>query len=400
MKIAIFHHLPTGGAKRALYEYVKNSQALQEADLYGINLDEHEKFLDMRMLVGNVYNYTFAEKALPRFLKGFRLFMPYINIKLLDKLQKKVAEDIEKGGYDLVFVHHCYVIQSPPLLRYLKTPSVYYMQEPRRTQYEKASRPVYPKITGPLSLLRILFQGWNDRIKARLDEESVMHATKVICNSYYSAESIYRAYAIVAEVSYLGVDQEVFPTRKAPPKNTYLLAVGALHPAKGYDLAINAISYIDNKIRPKLIIAYDRSYPGYSDFLQSLAASKGVALELKEKISDEELVTLYQGAMFTLCVAHLEPFGFTPLESMSCGTPVIAIKEAGYRETVVDGVNGYLSDRDEEALSQAILKGIKSHTSFSPEELSKYVAENWSWNRSVEKLHSIFEKTLKKHSKK
>jgi len=35
-----------------------------------------------------------------------------------------------------------------------------------------------------------------------------------------------------------------------------------------------------------------------------------------------------------------EDFGITPVESMACGTPVIAYFGGGYKETVIDGKTG------------------------------------------------------------
>ena len=42
--------------------------------------------------------------------------------------------------------------------------------------------------------------------------------------------------------------------------------------------------------------------------------------------------------------APKEDFGLTPIEAMSCGTPVIAWKDgAGPEETVINGVNGFFA---------------------------------------------------------
>jgi glycosyltransferase involved in cell wall biosynthesis len=41
-----------------------------------------------------------------------------------------------------------------------------------------------------------------------------------------------------------------------------------------------------------------------------------------------------------------EPFGLVPLEAMSCGRPIVASRSGGIVETVVDGVTGFLVERD------------------------------------------------------
>jgi glycosyltransferase involved in cell wall biosynthesis len=43
----------------------------------------------------------------------------------------------------------------------------------------------------------------------------------------------------------------------------------------------------------------------------------------------------------------VEDFGITPLEAMALGTPVVALREGGVLDTVVDGVTGIFFDRPE-----------------------------------------------------
>jgi glycosyltransferase involved in cell wall biosynthesis len=49
-----------------------------------------------------------------------------------------------------------------------------------------------------------------------------------------------------------------------------------------------------------------------------------------------------------------EPFGMAPVEAMASGKPVVAVKEGGCLETVVDGVTGLLVKPDIIELLNAI----------------------------------------------
>lgn len=72
------------------------------------------------------------------------------------------------------------------------------------------------------------------------------------------------------------------------------------------------------------------------------------------KVSSEELVNLYSNALFTLFTFTHEPFGYIPVESMACGTPVLTYNRQGPSESVINGVTGWLVDTDEEVIRLAL----------------------------------------------
>jgi glycosyltransferase involved in cell wall biosynthesis len=77
-------------------------------------------------------------------------------------------------------------------------------------------------------------------------------------------------------------------------------------------------------------------------------------IEFLGKVSDEELVNLYSNALFTLFTFTHEPFGYIPLESMACGTPVLTYNGQGPSEVVISGVTGWLGNTDEEVIRLAV----------------------------------------------
>ena len=71
-------------------------------------------------------------------------------------------------------------------------------------------------------------------------------------------------------------------------------------------------------------------------------------IEFLGKVSTHELVDLYSNALFTLFTFTHEPFGYIPVESLACGTPVLTYNSQGPSETVIDGVTGWLANTREE----------------------------------------------------
>ena len=124
-------------------------------------------------------------------------------------------------------------------------------------------------------------------------------------------------------------------------------------PRRGIDLAIKAIALLGEP-RPKLVWIGNGGVPEYLEEMKRLAGSLGVEFEVKKMIPDSEVVDILNRAALMLYTSQLEPFGLAPLEANACGTPVVAVAEGGVRETIKDGLNGFLVDAEPEAIAQAI----------------------------------------------
>lgn len=72
------------------------------------------------------------------------------------------------------------------------------------------------------------------------------------------------------------------------------------------------------------------------------------------KVSDKKLVNLYSNALYTLFAFNHEPFGYIPVESMACGTPVLTYGKQGPSETVINRKTGWLANTDMELFSLAV----------------------------------------------
>jgi len=94
--------------------------------------------------------------------------------------------------------------------------------------------------------------------------------------------------------------------------------------------------------------------------LADASKTNNVPLKILSDTSDEEIGELIANATAVISHAHGEPFGLTPLEAMACGTPALCVNDGGFRDTIVDDVNGRLLPRDDndawkEALTQSQL---------------------------------------------
>lgn len=392
MNPAIYHNLSSGGAKRALYEMTRRLAERYTLDVFTLATAEHD-FCDLRTFarqheIAPFKPLPLAHSPFGRLNQGIRA----LDLLRLRRVQCEIAHRIDAAGYDCVFVHHCRYGQSPNLLQFLNTPSVYYCHEPPRLFYE----PPVPRPYTEFSSLQCLgnhfdpLPGIYRRTLARLDRENMRSASRVLTNSHYSRETLYRTYGIFAHVAYLGVDTEKFHPLGLP-REDFVLSVGALNPRKGFDFLIESLALLPETERPPLVIVSNFQDVRERQFLEQLSAAKQVTVTFKTLIGDEELVSLYNRARFTLYAPVMEPFGFVPLESMSCGTPVIGVREAGVRETILHGATGILVERDSTAMATAIAHLLRNPALAAEfgKQARAAIVEYWTWDKSITTLEQF-----------
>jgi glycosyltransferase involved in cell wall biosynthesis len=384
VRVAIYHNLPPGGALRVLHEFVRQSHHEHDFDLYTLDLGPFDAFAyardraeqhDLTPWVANAYRYGVAPAHLPR--PAWTLSA----LAWLERAQRRIAADIDARGYDAALVHSCHLTHSPGLLRHLRTPSLYYMNEPRRRTFEAG----YQAPDRTTTALRRAVAAGLERLLRRQDAASAVAACRLATNSCYSAESIRRAYGRDAAVCYLGIDTGTFDIAPDTPPSHTVMSVGALDASKGHDLVVRALALLPPASRPALDLVYERCDPAFRTEVEALAAAAGVDLRLLFGIPDAELARMYTAASATVVAARLEPFGLVPLEAIACGTPVVATREAGYRETVVDGVNGYLVDRSPTAVAEGIAQVLAGGLGRTPDELRRTVAQRWGWQAAAKR---------------
>jgi len=79
---------------------------------------------------------------------------------------------------------------------------------------------------------------------------------------------------------------------------------------------------------------------------------------------------------------------------MACGTPVVAVAQGGYRETVRDGVNGVLVDRQVAALAKGITRVLEGNLRATPDDLRAGIIDQWSWDRATTRITNLLEQAV------
>jgi len=175
----------------------------------------------------------------------------------------------------------------------------------------------------------------------------------------YNARSHYVAISEAdksAEMDYIatihhGIDITQFPFFEA--EGEYLLFFGRIHPDKGVQEAIQ----VAQRVGIKLLIAgiiQDQDYFA----TQVEPHIDGTTVEYLGSVGPDQRADVLGHALALLhLISFDEPFGLSLIESMACGTPVIAFDRGSMPEIIRDGETGYIVEDIEGAINAVATVG-------------------------------------------
>lgn len=186
-----------------------------------------------------------------------------------------------------------------------------------------------------------------------------------------------------------GVDLELYSPDPAEPKfeEPTLLYLGRLKQYKRVDLILRALALLrDEGVHARLIIA---GQGDAADDLRRLRSELGLEdrVEMPGFVGEELKRNYFRRAWIHLLTSPKEGWGITNLEAAACGTPTIASDSPGLRDSVVDGVTGYLVPHgDVRALADRI-RELLEDTELRERlgEQAREFADGFSWDRAAER---------------
>ena len=259
---------------------------------------------------------------------------------LSDAMASSVALHMVSGDGSLPILDHV-----PPGLRVHL-----HLLEPHRGLYEET---LHRRVDGSprrnLALTKAALSRARGRDQSLMESLMSRQGAIVSGNSSFSAQRANEVYGIEAGVLWPCVDTEEFPQDPSgDPENPfseegeYVVSVGRASYAKGTWETISMLAGTG------LSLAHvGGGDEGSLGTLRKHADSTGVGLWVAPRLPSPDLVSLMRGARAIVSMAHNESFGLTPIEAFAVGTPPIFVDEGGFRDTIIDGENGRLLDRDD-----------------------------------------------------
>jgi D-inositol-3-phosphate glycosyltransferase len=189
-----------------------------------------------------------------------------------------------------------------------------------------------------------------------VEAEVMASADRIIAFSPHERDAMACLYgADVAKVSLVpcGVDLSVFRPldqkmvrdRLGLNGEKILLYVGRVEPLKGLDLLVETAAQMDSEDGVRVIVVgADVNGDREMDRVKLLAKERDLEgqIDFVGQVDHKELPLYYNAADVCVVPSYYESFGLVALESMACGTPVVATRVGGLSTIIHHGRTGYL----------------------------------------------------------
>lgn len=180
-----------------------------------------------------------------------------------------------------------------------------------------------------------------------------------------------------------GIDMTQFAPARG--RRDYLLFFGRIHPDKGTAIAIEVARRAG---RPLVIagIVQDESY-----FEREVKPHiDGDRVRFVGAIGPDRRSEMLGGARALLHLIDFdEPFGFSVVEAMACGTPVVAFRRGSMAEIVTEGVGGFLVDDVE-----AAVRAVERAGTLDPDAVRASVADRFDVGRMVDEYIQVYRRVV------
>jgi D-inositol-3-phosphate glycosyltransferase len=170
-----------------------------------------------------------------------------------------------------------------------------------------------------------------------------------------------------------------------------ILFVGRIDPLKGAGSLIKALTHLSHisKLRLMIIGGGEHSQSEIKQ-LRKLAHSLEVrsSVDFLGLIKHEDLPYFYSAADACVVPSYYESFGLVALESLACGTPVVATDVGHHKDLIRQADTGYvIKDNDPRRLANKIaLLLSRSGSSTESAQSIRGTVEKLSWSNIAEEI--------------
>lgn len=172
----------------------------------------------------------------------------------------------------------------------------------------------------------------------------------------------------------------------------YVLVLSRLHPKKGLDLLIDA--FLSLAIDPwRLVIAGE----GERDYVAYLKAKAGNSerIVFTGWVDGEQKDALLSGASLLALPSRQENFGFSVMEAMACGVPVLLSPHVNLAQEIEQAKTGWIADLEKGALAKRLAEILRDEAEREKRGLAAQLfSQQYSWEKTVTGLTALYREVI------
>lgn len=207
-------------------------------------------------------------------------------------------------------------------------------------------------------------------VRSEIERRTMAASDVVVAATEVDRQQILRHYGELAPIRVIpgGVDLSVFrPLGRSEPRTSLgwpddqrvLLFVGRIQRLKGLEVLLRAFALLSDVNGRVIIVGGQKGTHESREIarLQHLAGRLGIAdrCSFVGAVPHAQLPLYYSAADVTVMPSSYESFGLVAVESLACGTPVVATRVGGLTSIVRDGETGVLVPwRDPQLFADAL----------------------------------------------
>lgn len=181
---------------------------------------------------------------------------------------------------------------------------------------------------------------FHDQFVRRYERASFRAADAVVAVSESTHRDVCEDYAIGSKARVIGcwVDTKLFSPGPATTVHdtgkTRILIIGNMGRRKGGDLIAPFCEALGADFEVTVVTGLRNQAPRVT--------TQGATLKFIRSLSEAQLIACYRNTDIVVALSRHEGFGYTALEGMACGKPVIAFQVSGLRDVIANGTTGML----------------------------------------------------------
>jgi len=306
---------------------------------------------------------------------GLRIWIPSIRAKSgADVYVKRLAGELAARGHEPVVEWFSHKYQYAPWLLKKRAPpggiDIIHANSWNAFAFARHGLPLvvvalhcvyrrgYPQWK---SLAQAIF---HDQMVGRFEKRSFRCANAVLAISESTRSELIEDFGLEDVKSIpLWIDTDLYspgnPAAQPCGTKMRVLIVGNLSRRKGGDMIIPLCEALGPDYEVTVVAGLRGAKPSTSE--------RGASLEFVCGLSEQQLIDTYRHADIVASLSRHEGFGYTALEAMACGKPVVAFDTTGLRDVIAKDRTGFLVPTGDIAAMAAACETIKTRPELARE---------------------------------